>query len=136
MRIPEKFLPKIEVIKKAILVRSGLLSEFGKNVKIEISNLDYAVGTKNDMVYELILDLYINDIIDCSDCSHFPKQISEVIDEYISKVSDAADFGLDNKDLSIRNGHSLRGVLVDNFTYSFGEISGLVLSIFYDPGID
>ena len=128
-RIPEKYLQKIEVIKKAILVRSQLLSEHGKNVKIEVSNMDYS----NDTVYEIIFDLEINDIINCDDCAHFPEQISEVIDGYVNRVHEASRFALDKNDLSIKNGNSLRGVLVDSFNYSFDEIRGLTLSIFFDP---
>jgi hypothetical protein len=128
-RIPEKYLQKIEVIKKAILVRSQLLSEHGKNVKIEVSNIDY----NKDLVYEIIFDLEITGIVSCDDCAHFPEQISEVIEEYIKRVYDASRFALDKNDLSIKNGNSLRGVLVDSFNFNFDEITGLTLSIFFDP---
>ena len=129
MRIPEKYLQKIETIKKAILVRSQLLSEFGKDVKIEVLNLDY----NSEVTYEIVLELEIKGIIDCADCSHFPEQILEVIQEYQEKVYNASTFYLDN-DLTIKNGNSLRGVLVDSFNYNFSEISNLTFSIFFDPG--
>jgi len=128
MRIPEKYLQKIETIKKAILVRSQLLSEFGKDVKIEVSNMDYG----SDVVFEIVFDIEIKGIIDCADCSHFPEQILEVIQEYQEKVYNASTFYLDN-DLTIKNGNSLRGVLVDSFNYNFSEISNLTFSIFFDP---
>jgi len=128
MRIPEKYLQKIETIKKVILVRSQLLSEFGKDVKIEVSNMDYT----NETTYEIVFELEIKGIVDCSDCSHFPEQILEVIQEYQDKVYKASTFYLDN-DLTIKSGNSLRGVLVDSFNYNFSEITNLTFSIFFDP---
>lgn len=130
MRIPEQYLQKIETIKKAILVRSGLLSEYGQNVKIEAVNMDYS----NEFVYEILFEIKIKDHINCDECMHFPENISETIAEYVDRVQSASSFGLDNKNLSIKNGNSLRGVLVDNFKYSFDEIIDLTLTVFYDPG--
>jgi hypothetical protein len=129
MRIPEKYLQKIETIKKAILVRSQLLSEFGKDVKIEVLNMDY----NSEVTYEIVLELEIKGIIDCPDCAHFPEHILRVMEEYREKVYLASTFYLD-KDLTIKSGHSLRGVLVDSFNYNFDQITNLTFSIFFDPG--
>ena len=134
-KIPEKYRSKIETIKRAILVRSGLLSEFGKSVTIELTNYDFQsnVDTENIKFYELVFLLKINTSLECDDCAHYPDQIMETINSVSDKVYKASKFFIDD-DLMIKNGNSLRGVLIDQFTFSFDEINDLGLSIFYDVG--
>jgi len=134
MKMTTNHASKIEVIKKAILIRSGFLSEFGSNVSIEVGNFDFAINTPDQKIYELMLIITINGVIYCSDCMHNPNEISNTIEEYIKKVYRASQFFLDDKDLSIKRGNSLRGVLVDGFKFGFDEITNLSISVYYDPG--
>ena len=57
----------------------------------------------------------------------------ETIHSVFNKVYEAARFFIDD-DLIIKNGSSLRGVLVDKFRFGFDEINDLGFSIFYDVG--
>ena len=134
-KIPEKYRSKIETIKRAILVRSGLLSEFGKNITIELTNYDFQniVTVENPKFYELVFLLKINTTLECYDCAHNPDDIMETIHSVFNKVYKAARFFIDD-DLIIKNGSSLRGVLVDKFRFGFDEINDLGFSIFYDVG--
>jgi hypothetical protein len=134
-KIPEKYRSKIETIKKAILIRSGLLSEFGKNVTVELTNYDFQniVTVENPKFYELVFLLKINTTLECDDCAHNPDDIMETIHSVFNKVYEAARFFIDD-DLIIKNGSSLRGVLVEEFRFGFDEINDLGFSIFYDVG--
>jgi hypothetical protein len=132
-KIPEKYKSKIETIKRAILVRSGLLSEFGNKVSLELTGYD---GNRisldeNFKFYELIFTLEINEVLDCPDCAHNPDDIMEIINLVSDKVYKAAKFFIDD-DLMIKNGNSLRGVLVNSFKFNWDEIHNLQLEIFFD----
>jgi hypothetical protein len=117
--LPEKYNPKIETIKRAILVRSGFLSEFGNKVSLELTGGDATrIGsTEKFKIYELFFTLEIKDVLDCPDCAHNPNEILDVITEYQEKVYKAAKFYVD-EELTIKSGNSLRGVLVNGFKLS------------------
>jgi hypothetical protein len=134
-KIPEKYRSKIETIKRAILVRSGLLSEFGRSVTIELTNYDFQsnVDTENIKFYELVFLLKINTPLDCAECAHQPKDIMETIDVVFDKIYNASTFFIDDN-LIIKNGNSLRGVLVEEFRFGFDEITDLSLGIYFDIG--
>jgi hypothetical protein len=131
--LPEKYNPKIETIKRAILVRSGLMSEFGNKVSIELTGGDAnRIGSiENFKIYELVFSLEINDVLDCLDCAHNPNEILDVITEYQEKVYKAAKFYVDNE-LTIKSGNSLRGVLVNGFKFHWDEITNVSFEIFFD----
>jgi hypothetical protein len=134
-KLPEKYRSKIETIKRAILVRSGLLSEFGRSVTIELTNYDFQsnVDTENITFYELVFSLKINTSLECDDCSHNPNDIMGTINSISNRIYKASKFFIDD-DLIIKNGSSLRGVLIDYFTFNVDEINNLEFSIFYDVG--
>ena len=135
--LPEKYNPKIETIKRAILVRSGLLSEFGNKVSLELTGSDATriSGAEKIKIYELIFTLEINGVLDCPDCAHEPNDIINVITEYQTKIYKAAKFYVD-EDLTIKSGNSLRGVLVNGFKFNWDEIYNLQLEIFFDVAND
>lgn len=135
--LPEKYYPKIETIKRAILVRSGLLSEFGNKVSLELTGSDATriSGVEKIKIYELIFTLEINGVLDCPDCAHEPNDIINVITEYQTKIYKAAKFYVD-EDLTIKSGNSLRGVLVNGFKFNWDEIYNLQLEIFFDVAND
>ena len=134
-KIPEKYRSKIETIKRAILVRSGLLSEFGRSVTIELTNYDFQniVDVENPKFYELVFLLKINTSLECDDCAHNPDDIMETINSVLNKVYKASKFFIDD-DLMIKNGNSLRGILVEEFRFGFDEINDLSLGIYFDVG--
>lgn len=131
--LPEKYNSKIETIKRAILVRSGLMSEFGNKVSLELTGSDATRigGTEKIKIYELIFTLEINDFLDCPDCAHEPNNIIDVINEYQTKIYKASKFYVD-EDLTIKSGNSLRGVLVNGFKFSWDEIHNAQFEIFFD----
>jgi|694.fasta_scaffold14148_10 hypothetical protein len=131
--LPEKYNPKIETIKRAILVRSGFLSEFGNKVSLELTGGDATrIGsTEKFKIYELFFTLEINGVLDCPDCAHEPNDIINVITEYQEKVYKAAKFYVD-EELTIKSGNSLRGVLVNGFKFHWDEIYNVQFEIFFD----
>jgi hypothetical protein len=131
--LPEKYNPKIETIKRAILVRSGFLSEFGNKVSLELTGGDATrIGsTEKFKIYELFFTLEIKDVLDCPDCAHNPNEILDVITEYQEKVYKAAKFYVD-EELTIKSGNSLRGVLVNGFKFHWDEIHNVQFEIFFD----
>ena len=131
--LPEKYYPKIETIKRAILVRSGLLSEFGNKISLELTGSDATriAGNEKIKIYELIFTLEINGVLDCPDCAHEPNDIINVITEYQTKIYKAAKFYVD-EDLTIKSGNSLRGVLVNGFKFNWDEIHNAQFEIFFD----
>jgi len=135
--LPEKYNQKIETIKRAILVRSGFMSEFGNKVSLELTGGDASGygGTEKFKIYELVFTLEINEVLDCPDCAHNPDEILDVITEYQEKIYKAAKFYVD-EDLTIKSGNSLRGVLVNGFRFSWDEIHNLQLEIFFDVAND
>ena len=63
---PQKYIQKIEDIKRLVLIRSKLLSEFGnEGVKMELD--DYSYDQKLDIFHELIFTIDLKSI-DCDDC--------------------------------------------------------------------
>lgn len=133
MRFPEKYKSKIETIKRAILIRSGLMSEFGNKVSLELINFDSNSNKEVTKFYELIFSLEIKGVIDCRDCAHNPGNIMDSIDVYHDKLFKSAVFHIDDN-LTIKSGNSLRGILVTAFNYSWDEITNLQFEIFYDVG--
>jgi hypothetical protein len=135
--LPEKYNPKIETIKRAILIRSGLLSEFGNKVSLELTGYDAnrTNNIENLKIYELIFTLEINGVLDCPDCAHEPNDIIYVITEYQTKIYKAAKFYV-GEDLTIKSGNSLRGVLVNGFRFSWDEIHNTQFEIFFDVASD
>ena len=135
--LPEKYNSKIETIKRAILVRSGLMSEFGNKISLELTGSDATriSGAEKIKIYELIFTLEINGVLDCPDCAHEPNDIINVITEYQTKIYKAAKFYVD-EDLTIKSGNSLRGVLVNGFKFNWDEIYNLQLEIFFDVAND
>jgi hypothetical protein len=50
--LPEYYLSKIKTMKNVILTTSGLLSEYGNNIKLETS--EYQYDQKTNKFYELV----------------------------------------------------------------------------------
>lgn len=133
-KIPERYRSKIETIKKAVLIRSGLLSQYKNDIKIELINYDFA-GDEEITFYELVFLVTIKNGIECLDCSHETDDIIEIIQEIQNKLYEAGRFKLDN-DLNVKSGNSLRGSTVDGFSYHFDEIKNLEIGIYYDIDSD
>lgn len=129
--VPEIYLSKIKTMRNVILTTSGILSEYGDSVKLEIADIDY--HQPNNEVYEIVFELTIKDVY-CSECDFEPSMVSNTINEIISKILKGCNFGL-TKDLQFKNSfNSTRGVLLfetklwrDNFEY-------IIFGIFIDPG--
>ena len=130
IRFPEKYNQSLETLKTLILVRSKLLSEFGRDVTIELS--DYQYEPKDDFFYELVFDINIKNV-DCGDCDFEPEEISNTILHYKDKIDNAAHFHLSPK-LQISNGTSTtRGVLLNEIHMNWSEFQTLSYSLFIDP---
>ncbi len=130
IRFPEKYNQSLETLKTLILVRSKLLSEFGRYVTIELS--DYQYEPKADFFYELVFDITIKNV-DCGDCDFHPEEISNTILHYKDKIDNAAHFHLSPK-LQISNGTSTtRGVLINEVHMNWSEFQTLSYSLFIDP---
>jgi hypothetical protein len=129
--VPENYLSKIKTMKNVILTTSGLLSEYGNSISLELGDIDYNQNV-ND-VYEIVLELKLTDVY-CPECDHEPNMVSNTINEIIKKIYKGCNFGLTG-DLQFKNSFmSTRGVLLyetklwrDNFEY-------IVFGIFIDPG--
>lgn len=131
-RFPEKYNQSLETLKTLILVRSKLLSEFGRDVTIELS--DYQYEPKDDFFYELVFDINIKNV-DCADCDFEPEEISNTILHYRDKIEKAAQFHLSPK-LQISNGRSTtRGVLLNEIQMKWSEFQTLSYSLFIDPDL-
>jgi len=129
--VPENYLSKIKTMKNVILTTSGLLSEYGNSISLELGDIDYNQNTNE--IYEIVLELKLTDVY-CPDCDFEPSMVSNTINEIIRKIIKGCKFGLTN-DLQFKNSFiSTRGVLLyetklwrDNFEY-------ILFGIFIDPG--
>lgn len=131
-RFPEKYKQSLETLKTLILVRSKLLSEFGRDVTIELSDYEYEL--KDDIFYELVFDINIKNV-DCRDCDFEPGEISDTILHYRDKIENAAQFHLSPK-LQISNGRSTtRGVLLNEIQMKWSEFQTISYSLFIDPDL-
>jgi hypothetical protein len=128
-QIPEIYQRKIETIKKAIILRSGLFSDHGSNIKISVT--DFILH--NNGVSDLSFTVIIKDPIDCYDCSLEPGEILHIINEYANRLNEASRFSL-TEDLTIKQGNSLRGVGIDKFSFNYQEIIDLEFTVYFDPG--
>jgi len=127
---PQKYIQKIEDIKRLVLIRSKLLSEFGnEGVKIELD--DYSYDQKLDIFHELIFNIDLKSI-DCDDCDIEIDYLADTIKNYNSKIINGLKFKVTPK-LDIVSGDSTRGVLVSEITYKFSEIQKLSFGVFIDP---
>jgi hypothetical protein len=126
---PQKYIQKIEDIKRLVLIRSKLLSEFGnEGVKIELD--DYSYDQKLDIFHELIFNIDLKSI-DCDDCDIEIDYLADTIKNYNSKIINGLKFKVTPK-LDIVSGDSTRGVLVSEITYKFSEIQKLSFGVFID----
>lgn len=127
---PQKYIQKIEDIKRLVLIRSKLLSEFGnEGVKIELD--DYSYDQKLDIFHELIFNVELK-YIDCDDCDIEIDYLADTIKNYNSKIINGLKFKVTPK-LDIVSGDSTRGVLLSEITYKFSEIQKLSFGVFIDP---
>jgi hypothetical protein len=130
-RFPEKYRQNIETIKTLIMVRSKLLSEFGKdNISIEL--VDHEYNQTEDYFNELVFEIIIKNV-DGDDCDFYPEQISKTILKYRDRIDKSSQFHLSDK-LQISNGGgTTRGVLVNEVQFRFSEFEILSYSLFIDP---
>lgn len=132
---PEKYRQKLETIKRAILIRSGMLSEYGDNIELRLVNYDLTKidGQNETKFYELVFLLRIKTNIDCSDCAHNSEDIIIALNEVKNKIYKGATFYID-EDLTIKSGNSLRGILTTSFNYYWDDIEDIEFELFYDVG--
>jgi len=129
-RFPEKYNQNLEALKTLILVRSKLLSEFGKDVTIELS--DYQYNPKEDFFYELVFDITIRNA-DCGDCDFEVEEISNNISHYRDKIVNASNFHLSSQLQISSRGNTTRGVLLNEVHMNWSEFQTLSYSLFIDP---
>lgn len=127
---PKEYIPKIEDIKKIILIRSKLLSEHGRNVKIELEDYDY--DRNKDIFYELVFYISLNNV-DCGDCDFEVESLASVIQEIKDQILKGASFKL-TSNLDVVSGNTTRGVLLSDIDYGFTEFKKLSFNLFIDPG--
>jgi hypothetical protein len=131
--LPQKYIQKIEDIKRLVLIRSKLLSEFGnEGVKMELE--DYSYNQNLDIFHELVfyIDLYS---IDCDECDFEVDSLADDIKNYKTKILNGARFRLTPK-LDIVSGNSTRGVLLSEIKYNFSEFQKLSFGLYIDPDTD
>jgi len=131
-RLPQEYMNRIELIKKAILVRSGLLSEFGnRDVKIELVDYDYEkIGDRVNFL-EISFDLTITNL-DCGDCDFEVDAIYSELIALHNRLNKACRFGLTG-DLKIKNGFDLRGILNHEIHMKDSTFDKIVLGLYFDP---
>lgn len=128
-KLSDNSLKKIEIIKRAILFSSGLVSKIGKdNLSIEL--LDYDL-LNEDNFYELIFEVVIKEY-DCDDCLHEMEIISHILEEIKSTIEESTKFKV-KPNLNISQGNSTRGVLLNSFEFNYEVLSNLNFSIYIDP---
>ena len=121
----------VETIRKAILIRTGLLSEYGKNVEVKL--YDYSTYSQGGgEVSELVFSVKITGI-DVYDAGFKTVVLTREIEDMKSKIYGACNFGLEASTLKIRKGNDCRGVTLDSLDYSLDTINELQLSVFFDP---
>jgi hypothetical protein len=121
----------VETIRKAILIRTGFLSEYGKNVEVKL--YDYSMYSQDDEgVSELVFSVRISGI-DVYDAGFETEVLTREIDNMKNKIYGACNFGLEASTLKIRKGNDCRGVTLDSLDYSLDTINELQLSVFFDP---
>ena len=92
---PQKYIQKIEDIKRLVLIRSKLLSEFGnEGVKMELD--DYSYDQKLDIFHELIFTIDLK-YIDCDDCDIEIDSLADTIKNYNDKIINGSRFGVTSK---------------------------------------
>lgn len=132
IRLPQDYLNRIEIIKKAILIRSGFLSEFGnKDVKIELSDLDYEERDGELNFIELSFELTITNL-ECDDCDFEIDSIHHELKILYNRLYKACSFGLTN-DLRIKNGLDLRGILTHEIHMRNSSFDKIVFGLYFDP---
>jgi hypothetical protein len=130
---PQKYIQKIEDIKRLVLIRSKLLSEFGnEGVKMELD--DYSYDQKLDIFHELIFTIDLK-YIDCDDCDIEIDSLADTIKNYNDKIINGSRFKVTSK-LDIVNGDTTRGVLLSEISYKFSEIQKLSFGLFIDPDVN
>lgn len=132
IRLPQEYLNRIETIKKAILIRSGFLSEFGnRDVRIELSDLDYEERDGELNFIELSFELTITNL-DCDDCDFEIDAIHSELKTLHDKIFKACKFGL-TRDLKIKNGLDLRGILTHEIYMRNSSFDKIVFGLYFDP---
>ncbi len=121
----------VETIRKAILIRTGFLSDYGKNVEVKL--YDYSMYSQDDEgVSELVFSVRVSGI-DVYDAGFETEVLTREIDNMKNKIYLACKFGLEASTLKIRKGNDCRGVTLDSLDYSLDTINELQLSVFFDP---
>ena len=129
--LPEKYLSKIKTMKNIILTTSGLLSEYGGNIKLEMGDVHYDQNTYK--VYEIVFELSLTDVY-CPECDFEPSMVSRIIEEIIAKILKGCQFGLTDE-LQFKNSYnSTRGVLLYDCKLWRDNFEKITFGIFIDPG--
>jgi hypothetical protein len=132
IRLPQDYLNRIEIIKKAILIRSGFLSEFGnKDVKIELSDFDYEEKDGQLNFNELSFDLTITNL-DCLDCDFEIDALHSELKTLHDRLIKSCKFGL-TSDLKIKNGFDLRGIITHEIYLRHSTFDKIVFGLYFDP---
>jgi len=128
--LPEKYSSKIKTMKNVILTTSGLLSEYGNEIKLEVGDIHYDQNT--DKVYEIVFELSLTDVY-CPECDFEPSMVSKTIEEIIEKIYKGCQFGL-TPDLQFKNSFSsMRGVLLYDCKLWRDNFEKITFGIFIDP---